>query len=107
MKKISVIVPVYNVEKYLATCLDSLIDQGVDENDYEIILVNDGSTDNSLNICNSYADKHPNICVYSQENQGLPAARNTGFMNICARRTAFRFIRWRPWAARSERMRTS
>jgi glycosyltransferase involved in cell wall biosynthesis len=78
MKKISVIVPVYNVEKYLATCLDSLIDQGVDENDYEIILVNDGSTDNSLNICNSYADKHPNICVYSQENQGLPAARNTG-----------------------------
>lgn len=78
MIKISVIVPVYNVEKYLATCLNSLIDQGVDENDYEIILVNDGSKDSSLEICNHYAEIHSNIRIFSQENQGVSMARNLG-----------------------------
>ncbi len=78
MVRISVIVPVYNVEKYLSTCLDSLLNQGLEESEYEIILVNDGTTDNSLEICNHYADNHANIIVYSQENQGLSAARNSG-----------------------------
>ena len=78
MKKISVIVPVYNVEKYLATCLDSLIDQGLEEDDYEIILVNDGSKDSSLEICNHYAEIHSNIRIFSQENQGVSMARNLG-----------------------------
>ena len=75
---ISVVVPVYNVEKYLSTCLDSLLNQGLEESEYEIILVNDGTTDNSLEICNHYAEKHSNIRVLSQENQGVSAARNFG-----------------------------
>lgn len=75
---ISVIVPVYNVEEYLSTCLDSLLDQGLSEQEYEIILINDGSKDCSLDICNRYAKAHSNIQVYSQENQGVAMARNLG-----------------------------
>ena len=75
--KISVIVPVYNTEKYLERCLDSLICQDIDEK-YEIIVINDGSTDNSLDIAESYAEFFGNIKVYSRENGGLSAARNTG-----------------------------
>lgn len=75
---ISIIVPIFNVERYLTTCLDSLYNQGVEENNYEIILVNDGSTDHSLEICNHYAEIHSNIHIYSQENQGVSAARNCG-----------------------------
>ena len=76
--KISVIVPVYNVENYLSTCLDSLLDQGLGVHEYEIILINDGSKDGSLDICNLYAKAHSNIHVYSQENQGVSMARNLG-----------------------------
>ena len=75
---ISVVVPVYNVEKYLSTCFDSLLNQGLDMSDYEIILVNDGSKDKSLEICNRYAKTYSNIYVYSQENQGVSMARNHG-----------------------------
>ena len=75
---ISIVVPVYNVEKYLSTCLDSLLVQGLGPNDYEIILVNDGSKDSSLEICNKYASTYPNIFVYSQDNQGVSVARNHG-----------------------------
>lgn len=75
---ISIIVPVYNVEKFLSTCLDSILDQGLNEDEYEIILVNDGSIDESLKICNSYKECHSNISVYSQDNQGVSIARNTG-----------------------------
>ena len=78
MVSISVIVPVYNVEEYLSTCLDSLLDQGLSEQEYEIILINDGSKDGSLDICNLYAKAHSNIHVYSQENQGVSMARNLG-----------------------------
>lgn len=76
--KISVIVPVYNVENYLSTCLDSLLDQGLGVHEYEIILINDGSRDGSLDICNLYAKAHTNIQVYTQENQGVAMARNLG-----------------------------
>lgn len=77
MKKISVIIPVYNVEKYLSKCLDSLINQNF--SDYEIILVNDGSTDNSQQIIDKYKEKHPNIIFnYLQKNKGQGAARNLG-----------------------------
>ena len=58
--KISVIVPVYNVENYLSTCLDSLLDQGLGVHEYEIILINDGSKDGSLDICNLYAKTDTN-----------------------------------------------
>lgn len=75
---ISIVVPVYNVEKYLSTCFDSLLNQGLDMSDYEIILVNDGSKDESLEICNQYAKTYSNISVFSQENQGVSMARNHG-----------------------------
>ncbi|GEP50384.1 hypothetical protein FNO01nite_10560 [Flavobacterium noncentrifugens] len=75
---VSIVVPVYNVERYLARCLDSLLDQDLQERDYEIVIVNDGSPDKSLDIATHYAQKHQNIKVISQQNQGLSGARNTG-----------------------------
>lgn len=73
---ISVIIPVYQVEKHLRRCLDSVITQTF--SDLEIILVNDGSTDSSGKICDEYAEKDSRIKVIHQENQGLSAARNAG-----------------------------
>lgn len=75
---LSIIVPVYNVSKYLAKCLDSLLCQDLKSEEYEIIVVNDGSTDNSGEIAKQYEDKNSNIKVVRQENQGLSGARNTG-----------------------------
>lgn len=72
--KISVIVPVYNTEKYLAESLDSVIRQTF--KDIEIICVDDGSTDNSSNILSKYAKKDSRIKVISQKNQGVITARN-------------------------------
>ena len=73
---VSIVVPVYNVEKYLRECVDSLLAQ--DFQDCEILLVNDGSTDSSPAICEEYARRDGRIRVIHQENQGLSAARNTG-----------------------------
>lgn len=75
---ISIIVPIFNSEKYLSICLESLLQQGLAEDEYEILLVNDGSTDNSLSICREYEKSHTNIIVYSQENHGVSSARNKG-----------------------------
>lgn len=74
--KISVIVPVYNVEKYLRRCVDSLFNQTY--RNLEIILVNDGSTDSSLQICNECAQKDERIVVINKPNGGLSSARNAG-----------------------------
>lgn len=74
--KISVIVPFYRAESYLRRCLDSIISQTLPE--IEIILVDDGSTDNSLTICNEYAKKDNRIRVLTRENRGLSSARNAG-----------------------------
>ena len=76
MVKVSVIIPVYNVDKYLEECLDSIVNQTL--RDIEIICINDGSTDNSLNILNEYAKNDSRITVISQENQGQAVARNYG-----------------------------
>lgn len=76
MAKVSVIVPVYNVEKYLKRCLDSLINQTL--SDIDIICINDGSKDSSLQILEQYAQKDSRIVIYNQENSGLSVARNTG-----------------------------
>lgn len=76
MKKISIIVPVYNVEKYLHRCVDSILAQTYEN--IEIILVNDGSTDNSPNICNEYKAKDARIKVIHQANSGQSGARNAG-----------------------------
>ncbi len=73
---LSVIVPVYNVETYLCQCVDSLLAQDLD--DYEIILVDDGSTDTSGDICDRYAAAHAHVHCLHQPNAGLPAARQSG-----------------------------
>ena len=73
---VSIIIPVYNAERTLCKCLDSIL--GQDFNNYEIILVNDGSKDSSLDICNEYGSKHHNISVINQNNAGVSSARNAG-----------------------------
>lgn len=73
---ISVIVPVYNVEKYLGECLDSIVNQTY--KNLQVILVDDGSTDTSGKICDEYAENDERITVVHQENQGAGAAKNTG-----------------------------
>ena len=74
--KLSIIVPIYGVAKYLSKCVDSLLAQDI--SDYEIILVDDGSPDESPEICDQYAGRYSNIKVIHQENAGLSAARNAG-----------------------------
>ena len=74
--KVSIIVPVYNLEKYLVRCLDSLLNQDLNETEYEIIFINDGSTDGSGELLADFQEKHPAINVYEQENKGVAAARN-------------------------------
>lgn len=74
--KVSVIIPVYNVERYIQRCLDSVVNQTLDN--IQIILVNDGSKDSSGKICLEYAEKYDNISYYFQENAGSAAARNAG-----------------------------
>lgn len=77
MVDISVIVPAYNVEKYISSCLNSLLNQTKKE--IEIIVIDDGSTDNTLNILNEYKKNNPSkIHIVSQENQGLSITRNNG-----------------------------
>lgn len=76
MPKVSVIIPVYNVEQYLERCLDSVVNQTL--KDIEIIIVNDGSTDSSLKICDKYALQDQRIKIITRKNGGLAAARNTG-----------------------------
>ena len=68
MDKISIIVPVFNVEKYLSKCIESLVKQTY--KNIEILLINDGSQDNSLNICKEWEKKDDRIKVFSQRNQG-------------------------------------
>lgn len=77
---ISIIVPVYNVEPYLRECLDSIVIQSF--TDWELILINDGSSDLSGNICNEYAATDGRIRVFHQQNLGQSAARNVGLDNM-------------------------
>ena len=75
--KVSVIIPVYNTEEYIGETLNSIINQTL--RDIEIIVINDGSTDNSLQIINEYAQRDSRIIVFTQANQGQSIARNKGF----------------------------
>ncbi|MDO4926953.1 MAG: glycosyltransferase [Turicibacter sp.] len=84
---ISIIVPVYNVERYLNQCLDSVIKQDI--NNIEIVVVNDGSTDGSLKICKEYSKKYNYVKLISQKNAGLSEARNTGIKNSCGKYIIF------------------
>lgn len=74
-KDISIIVPIYNIEKYIERCIESILSQ--EYKNYELILVNDGSTDNSLNIINKYS-KNDNVKILNKKNGGLSSARNYG-----------------------------
>jgi len=85
--KISIIIPVYNVEKYLDACLDSVIHQT--HQDIEIILINDGSTDGSLQICEKYKNSDNRILLTDKENNGLAEARNSGFPYITGEYVCF------------------
>lgn len=77
--KISIIVPIYNAANYLKRCINSLLEQGLEEGEYEILLINDGSTDDSLKICESFYKKFPKIIrIFSHENQGVAYTRNKG-----------------------------
>lgn len=84
---ISVIIPVYNSEKYLCRCLDSVIEQSL--KDIEIICINDGSTDNSLYLLQKYSKQDDRLKIYNQENQGAGAARNKGLKLATGKYIAF------------------
>lgn len=84
---VQIIVPVYNVEKYLKHCLDSIISQKTDAS-FLITVINDGSTDNSAKILNRYQD-HPQIEIIHQDNKGFSGARNTGLDNLKGRYIMF------------------
>ena len=87
MNKISIIIPVYNVEKYLSTCLNSVINQTYQN--LEIILVNDGSTDACPKICEEYATKDNRIKVIHKQNGGLSDARNVGLKQTTGNLVSF------------------
>ena len=75
---LSIIVPVYNVEKYIRPCIESIFKQGLDDTDFEVIIVNDGAKDRSMEMIADIIQQHKNITVINQENQGLSVARNNG-----------------------------
>lgn len=79
MPLLSIIVPVYNVEKYLSRCIDSILSQSF--TDFELLLVDDGSKDNSGRICYEYAEKDDRVRVFHKENGGVSSARNLGLDN--------------------------
>ena len=76
--KLSIVIPVYNTEKYLEKCLASCVNQEAKRADYEIVVVDDGTKDNAMEIARRFQDNYSNIKIYSQENFGLSAARNMG-----------------------------
>ena len=75
---LSIIVPVYNVEKYIQACLESIFKQGLDDDRFEVIIVNDGTKDKSMEVITDIINQHKNITVINQDNQSLSIARNNG-----------------------------
>ncbi len=76
--RLSIIIPLYNVEEHVASCITSILDQNLDANVYEIIIIDDGSIDTSISIAKKFEQAYSNIHVYSQENGGVGSARNKG-----------------------------
>ena len=76
--QLSIIIPVYNVEKYIRSCLESIYQQGLDDNCFEIIIINDGTEDRSIENIHNIISHHNNITIINQENQGTSVARNEG-----------------------------
>ena len=87
MDKVSIIIPVYNVQRYLSECLDSILNQSY--RNWEAILVDDGSTDNSGSICDEYAQRDPRFVVIHQKNSGAACAKNTGLNLVSGDYVAF------------------
>lgn len=85
MSDVSIIVPIFNGEKYISECIDSILTQ--EYNDFELLLINDGSTDNTNNIINSYNDNR--IKIYNQENKGTGSARNLGLKYATGKNIVF------------------
>lgn len=85
--KVSIIVPVYNTDKYITKCMDSILNQTF--KNIEIICINDGSTDDSLRILRGYEKKYPFIKIISQKNKGLSASRNVGLDNVSGKYVYF------------------
>lgn len=81
MLKLSIIIPVYNVEKYVGRCIESCLDQDMPKDQYEIIVVNDGTKDNSVAVVEKYITPENNVTLIHRENGGLSAARNTGLQH--------------------------
>lgn len=79
--KLSIIVPVYNVENFLNDCVSSFFIQGLSPDDFEVLLIDDGSIDSSLSLANQWSQKYNNIRVFHQANQGQAVARNYGIEN--------------------------
>ena len=78
MKKISVIIAAYNAEEYLSETLDSIFLQTMNDSEYEVIIINDGSSDSTLDILNSYKQTYSNLIIIDKENGGPSSARNAG-----------------------------
>ena len=87
MPEISIIVPVYNTEKWLRRCVDSILAQTF--KDFELLLIDDGSTDNSGTICDEYVGKDPRVRVFHKSNGGVSSARNLGLNNVRGKYIAF------------------
>ena len=87
MVKISIVIPIYNAEDHLQRCVDSVLNQT--EKNIEIILVDDGSTDNSIEICKNYLNQDKRVQLIHQENSGVSAARNRGIEQACGEYIGF------------------
>ena len=85
LKKISIIIPVYKVEQFIRNCLVSIFTQDLSLDAYEVIVVNDGTPDNSMNIVSEFANTYRNLKIINQENQGLSIARNNGLNMACGK----------------------
>ncbi len=81
--KLSLIIPIYNVEPFIDQCLGSIYCQHWDEGQFEVVAVNDGTPDKSMDIVQRYAEEHSNLHIVNQTNQGLSVARNTGLSHAC------------------------
>ena len=90
--KISVIVPVYNVENYVERCIDSILDQTY--KNFELIIIDDGSTDGSGSIVDRYVDTDPRVTVIHVQNKGAAAARNLNISRLSIRMTGLKIRFW-------------